>query len=439
MAVVALFLALAVWVPTRGVAAPFTLSASGAEELALQAESLAHESITGGNNLNLLVDGPEFYPVRKNLIRLAVRTIDISTFLWCDDEAGIHLAELLVKKAKQGVRVRVIVSFYNLPKHEKVYKILRQGGIELIEHNPIYWGLTKMFEHSAHEKLMVVDGEVALVGGANLCDEYMIGGSRRLWHDLEVRVQGPQVQRIQAHFDENWNWMATLDSQARFKASKRLADPALIPVYKPIAKTYSEKTMTSAEVAGEDESLLVYAKSYRKPQAGEDALKLHVLLIDTAIRRIRIMTPYLVPPEEMMDALQRAAARGVKIDILTNSPKVNDAWPARYAAISFSERLVHSGVRVYEYYIRTLHGKGMQIDDDVISIGSHNFTNRSFRYNGESNLLTSSVRVISRFSEVFDSDISMADPLQEGEAEKRIETWRDAGLALISDFLEEQI
>jgi cardiolipin synthase len=277
------------------------------------------------------------------------------------------------------------------------------------------------------------------MGGANLCDEYMIGGARRLWHDFEVRVQGPQVSRIQSHFDENWNWMALLDSQARYKASKRLADPALIPVYKPIAKTYPKKTPTLTDPAGEDTSLLLYPKSYRKPQAGEDALKLHVLLIDAAIKRIRIMTPYLVPPEELTLALERAAKRGVRIEVLTNSPKVNDAWPARYAALPHSARLIRSGISVYEYFARTLHGKGMMIDDDLISIGSHNFTNRSFRYNGESNLLTSSEAVLSRFANVFDSDIALADPLLEGEIEKRIDSWRDAGLMLISDFLEEQI
>ncbi len=409
------------------------------KHLAREFSILAHDSFTAGNNLRLLVDGPEFFPVRKNLIRLATRTIDIAMFLWCDDEAGLELARLLAKKASHGVRVRVIVSYYNIAEHEKVYRILRGAGVEVIEHNPVYWGLTKVFEHSAHEKIMVVDGEVGLIGGVNLCDEYMIGGSRRLWHDMDVQIQGPQIERIQAQFDENWNWMALRDSQARFAASKRLADSALIPVYKRVARTYAEKTPTNPAVAGEDESLFIFPKAYRTPQVGEDALKLHVLLVETAKKRIRLMTPYLVPPRELREALGRAAQRGVQVEVLTNSPTVNDAWPARFAALPHAESLIQSGVLVYEYFVRTLHGKGMLIDNDLLSIGSHNFTNRSFRYNGESSLLTTSGGVISRFQAVFDADVAGADPLLEGEAQKRIRTWKEAGMALISDFLEHQI
>ena len=416
-------------------------SSPAAQLFALELSRFARETLTSSNRLELFVDGTEFYPLRKEMIRRARHTIDVSTFLWGDDRVGVEFARMLVRKAKQGVRVRAVVSFYNIKKHERVYSILREGGVELLEHNPVYWGLTRVLEQSAHEKIMIVDGEEALLGGANLCDEYMIGGARRLWHDLEVRVKGPQVARIQAQFDENWNWMAETDLRARIHNSRRLADPSLIPVVKPAARIYSSPTPVRLEPSsmGEDHSLLLYSKSYRDPSASEDMLKLHVLLVDIAQVRLRILTPYLVPPRELSESLLAASRRGVRVEIVTNAPEVNDAWLARHAAYPHIERLLNGGIDVYEYGERTLHAKAMLLDEDLISTGSHNFTNRSFRYNGELNVLTDSPAVIDRMVEVFEGDKRISQRVTAEEVRARIRTWKDIGLSLVSEFLEPQI
>ena len=418
----------------------FALSPAG-QVFAAEVSRLAREKLTAANHLELFVDGTEFYPLRKSMIRKARHTIDVSTFLWGDDRVGVEFARMLVRKARQGVRVRAVVSFYNIKNHDQVYRILREGGVELIEHNPVYWGLTRILEQSAHEKIMIVDGEEALLGGANLCDEYMIGGPRGIWHDLEVRVTGPQVGRIQAQFDENWNWMAKTDLRARIHNSRRLADPSLIPIVKPVARIYPNPTTVRLKQRsmGEDDSILLYSKGYRDPSAGEDMLQLHILLVDIAQAHLRIITPYLVPPEDLSDALLAASRRGVRVEVVTNAPEVNDAWLARYAAYPHIEKLVRGGILVYEYGARTLHAKAMLIDEQLISIGSHNFTNRSFRYNGELNVLTDSRGVIGRMVEVFEGDKLLSHPVSAEEIRSRIRTWKDIGLSLVSEFLEPQI
>lgn len=411
------------------------------QTFALEVSRLARETHTFSNRLELFVDGTEFYPLRKDMIRRARHTIDVSTFLWGDDQVGVEFARMLVRKARQGVRVRAVVSFYNIKKHDRVYRILRKGGVELLEHNPVYWGLTRILEQSAHEKIMIVDGQEALLGGANLCDEYMIGGPRGIWHDLEVRVTGPQVARIQAQFDENWNWMAETDLRARIHNSRRLADPSLIPIVKPAARVYPAPTPVRLDQnsVGEDGSVLLYSKSYRDPSAGEDMLKLHVLLVDITQGHIRIITPYLVPPKELSESLLAASKRGVRVEIVTNAPEVNDAWLARYAAYPHIESLLNGGIEVYEYRGRTLHAKAMLLDEGLISIGSHNFTNRSFRYNGELNVLTDSPAVIDRMVGVFEGDKRISHRVSAEEVRARIRTWKDIGLSLVSEFLEPQI
>jgi len=427
---------------SRGFAGTEAFAASPSTQLfALEVSRLARERLTSANRLELFVDGTEFYPLRKEMILQAQHTIDLSTFLWGDDRVGVEFARMLVAKARQGVRVRVVVSFYNIKKHDHVYRLLREGGVELLEHNPVYWGLTRILEQSAHEKIMIVDGEKALLGGANLCDEYMIGGPRGFWHDFEVQVSGPQVGSMQAQFDENWNWMAETDLRARVRNSRRLADPALIPVIKPAARVYPEATPVRLRpnASGEDHSVLLYSKGYRDASAGEDLLKLHVLLADITQSNLRVVTPYLVPPKELGDALLGAARRGVRVEIITNAPEVNDAWLARYAAYPHVEKLVRGGISVYEYSARTLHGKAMVFDGNLISIGSHNFTNRSFRYNGELNVLADSRAVIDRMIGVFATDKLESRAVDAGEIRARLRTWKDLGLMLVSDFLEPQI
>lgn len=401
--------------------------------------SLAQTPISTGNHLELLVDGPEFYPVRQRMIEAATRTIDLVTFLWCDDESGLRLAELLARKARQGVRVRIVIDLYNTKPHDRVYQIVREAGIELLIYNPVYWGLRNVFEHALHEKIMIVDGEHALLGSANLCDEYMIGGARSLWHDLEVQLQGPQVSQMQHHFDDTWNWMARIDRRALIHNSRRLADPALIPVVRPRYRVYTSPTPSQARDAGEDASLFIYQQNYRDERQGVDILQLHELLIDLAQEKIQVMTPYLVPPAAFIRALRRARERGVQVQIITNSPENNDAWIAQFAAIRKSRQLIASGVEIYEYHPRMIHAKALLIDGKTLSIGSHNFTNRSFTVNGEANLLSTSERLIQRFQEVFTSDLSWSNHLNEELLHRRIETVEDVAQALVSEMLASEI
>ncbi|HTL10944.1 MAG TPA: phospholipase D-like domain-containing protein, partial [Bdellovibrionota bacterium] len=265
-------------------------------ELRQKLTELSGEKFTQGNDLRLLVNGTEFYPERLKMIREARRNIDILTFLWADDDAGLQIARELVKAAAppRRIRVRVIVDFFNSPPHSKVYATLRAGGIEPLIFNPPRWNLNLVQQH-AHEKIMVVDGEKALVGGANLCDEYMTGVEQKLWHDHEMRIQGPAAGRVQARYDATWNWMAGLESAADYGSlfgdshAKRRH-----PNYPP--------TPIPEEQPGTAEALYFHQQAYWRRSDGDRALEFTVSLVLAAQREIVVYDPYLIPPDGLKAA-----------------------------------------------------------------------------------------------------------------------------------------
>ena len=118
---------------------------------------LTSEPVTTGNKLELLVDGTEFYPVFRRLINDAQSSIDIGMSFWCDDEPGLQIAQDLIAARARGVRVRVIIDYFNFEAHDRVYQMLERGGVRPLLFNPPNWGLDQINQHM-HEKIMIVDG-----------------------------------------------------------------------------------------------------------------------------------------------------------------------------------------------------------------------------------------------------------------------------------------
>jgi cardiolipin synthase len=374
--------------------------------------------LVSGNRAELLIEGTEFYPRRLEMIRSAQHTIDISTFLWCDDEAGLTVARELVQAIKRGVRVRPIVDFFNIYPHEQVYGMLQSAGSPVLIYNPPEWGLDRIYEHSLHEKVMIVDGRRVLTGGANLCNEYMVGGERKLWRDLEVYFEGPLSSVVQTRFDQTWNWMAKTDYSVRKMATRRAADPTgmAFPIKK--YKIYLEKTPSDARVAGNDKGLFFQQQSYRDRSQGQMLKAALVDLLDKAKSDIRIYTPYYIPPRAIEDALIRAVSRGVKVTVITNSAETNDADPAKYAALSHYRKSINGGVELREYQSRMMHVKGVMIDQELLFLGSHNLTHRSFNVNGEVGVFFDNSEMLSRFSKAWEEDLLHSHPISHIELEK---------------------
>jgi phosphatidylserine/phosphatidylglycerophosphate/cardiolipin synthase-like enzyme len=369
-------------------------------------EQVTREPVTHGNDVKLHVDGPEFYPVRLDLIRNAQRTIDLSTFLWCDDESGLAVARELARAARERrVRVRVLVDAFNDKKHDHAYGILEAAGIQPLIYNPVDWAIGDV-QDRIHEKIMIVDGAKSLVGGANLCDEYMIGGPRTLWHDLELESHGPVSGRLQARFDQTWSYVAQEERQALLgRGTVRGDSVAGMIRLRRAHPLYRSPTPVTPERPGTATAQVQYQQPYMR-RADTAAYKaVFTQLFRRATREITIYAPYLLPPRDFEDPLLEVARQGRKVRIVTNSPETTDMGRQLAAgSVLHYGPMLAAGIEIRESKRRTIHAKAILIDDTVLSIGSHNFTPRSFDYNGEANILTGDPGVIARFRAMYRHD-----------------------------------
>jgi cardiolipin synthase len=365
---------------------------------------MAQSPVTFGNDVELLVHGPEYYPVRLEAIRSATRTIDLQTFLWCDDSVGLEIARELAAASRRGVRVRVIIDFFNTYTHDQVYKTIRDAGGELIIYNPPTWGIYDI-QRRIHEKMALFDGAEVLIGGVNHCSEYLKETpEKKMWHDIEFRIQGPVVTEMQRGFDDMWNWMARQDRNVGGNSGSEFNGFRALP-RGGLAKIYSTPTPTSNWREGKHHALLQHQRPYRYDGEGERFVTMFSELAKSARRKVVVYAPYFIPNGTFELAMLETAKRGVEVTVFTNSKETNDMAfiPANAALVRFP-RLIANGLKVYEITQTTLHSKAVMVDDAWLSVGSHNLTVRSFGTNGEANVMTDSPEAIAKFNAMVEFD-----------------------------------
>ncbi len=209
-----------------------------------------------------------------------------------------------------------------------------------------------------HRKIVVVDSRLAFVGGHNVGDEYVHRHSRLTpWRDTHIRFEGPATLAAQVAFLEDWHWATGSVPQLNWN---------------PCPARAADKTMFVLPSGPDDEY---------------DTCGLFFThAINSAKRRIWIASPYFVPDEGIITALQLAAMRGVDVRVII--PGLADKWLVKRAAMAYVPQVTQAGVKMYEYGRGFMHQKVMLLDDDVSVIGTANFDNRSFRLNFEITVVT---------------------------------------------------
>lgn len=359
-----------------------------------------------GNQVSFLRQGPEFFPRRLELMKHARRSIDVSTFLLCDGEGGDAIVSELIaaQKPERGVKVRVVVDGFNVMPHKKVYARLREAHVPFVTYNaPLKTG---SFNDRLHAKVTVIDGEVALVGGANLCDEYLLDRPEvPVWNDFELEVRGPVVADVQEGFERTWLWGLGKREETRRRVPRRPDHPAL-----------------PEEGATEDAAEYFYQHEGSEPQAGTRVAEAFARFIDGARERVVIYKPYLLFNHLVFKALLRAGARGVKLSLFTNSMESNHL-PDRtevWAAWTYYPELYQAGAEIYESAVRTHHGKAFLVDRTWLGVGSHDMTPRAARTNVETMLWVRSPEAIARFEAAVGLDRAEYHPVDEQEFRRRV-------------------
>ncbi len=352
---------------------------------------LADIPLLRGNRVDLLVDGEAMFESLLAGIDAAEHVILFQFYIVHDDRIGAEVARRLIARAKAGVSVHFLydeIGSYGL--RGSYLEALRDAGIHTAPfHTQKGRGNRFQLNFRNHRKVMVVDGRSAWIGGINIGDEYL-GRDPKIghWRDTHMRIDGPAALAVQLAFAEDWYW----------------ATDALLPdiSWTPVP-------------SNEDVPVLVV------PTGPADDLETMQLMFHDAIsqakKRLWIATPYFVPDEAIVSALQLAALRGVNIRILI--PERGDNRLMDWSAYSYVEELHRTGIRIFRYRDGFLHEKTMLVDDEAATVGSANFDNRSFRLNFEITGIVTDRRFIRRVEAMFEEDFARSAEMTLSDIEGR--------------------
>lgn len=362
-----------------------------------------------GSSTYLLDDNHETRQLRLDLINNAQHSIHFVAFYIRDDTTTKEMVDALIAASRRGVEVRVMVdatSQYTSPAGYRSLQQMAQAGAEVIPFNPIIEWAGVRFSTSGltanrrlHEKMLIVDGKEAIVGGRNVGDEYYLDGR---WRDVDVYVDGPGVARIQRKYLFIWDTHSALEhqascrNQAKFGFYCPLTDAKLVddPSYFP-----------ELEASGTARTRAIYSAPFLQ----ETSLGYFttLALIRGAKESITIANAYFVPPRRLRKHLRAAAERGVKVRVLTNSKTSTDGWWMYYASLNYHKELIGSGIEIYQYDgTETMHSKAMVIDNELAVIGSFNLDPRSAIDNTEFLLLVHDSDTVDDLRRSIDDDIT---------------------------------
>ena len=406
----------------------------------------------GKSGFHLLGQGKEAFLARAALIHYAERSIDVQYFHFHDDLVGHLFAEQLVKAAERGVRVRMLLDDMDLEGRDKNISIMSAyPNIEMRIFNPFdrkrgrktqfltrFGSVTRRM----HNKSFTVDGQVAIVGGRNIGNEYFQADPTNAFADLDVMVIGPAVQEVLTAFDRYWNSDLAYPVSVLIEGEPTAAE---IKKAREELKSHIEDQETSIYVQmlretdlfkkiQEDTVFFKWGEAeliYDLPEKvlhDFDKTEYHLIpklkpYIESLTEELIIITPYFVPGQLGTAFLLELVERGVRVRILTNSLASTDV-PAVHAGYSdYRIKLLEGGVELYElnpkYSLQkqtgkqeidqshkdTLHAKTFALDRKQMFIGSLNLDPRSLIHNTEIGLVISCEELAQGFGEWFDRDI----------------------------------
>ncbi|SDE30714.1 cardiolipin synthase [Paenibacillus sp. UNCCL117] len=353
--------------------------------------------ITMRNEVRVLTDAVEAYPAMLAAMEQAVRFIHFEFYTIRHDEEGRRFQEVLIRKAREGVKVRCLfdgIGSYQLS--ERFIAELKQAGCEVYVFLPALIAFfDKRINYRNHRKIVVIDGVKGYLGGINIGNEYM-GGNPKLgfWRDTHLELEGDAVFSLQNTFLTDWH----------FTSGQRLTDSCLFPEHdcrgnKPV------QILSSG------------------PDAHWDAvLEMYFGAITAAKKRIYITTPYFIPDPSISMGLKTAAVSGVDVRIIF--PETPDSKIVNYASRSFMEELMQAGVRFYAYQKGFIHAKVMLIDHLLASVGTANMDMRSFYSNFELNAVMFDKETLHRLETDFLLDLKDSRELKLAQFERRPKSQR---------------
>ncbi|KUY53265.1 phospholipase D family protein [Burkholderia sp. RF2-non_BP3] len=413
---------------------------------ALAAPEAAHP---GQSGFRLLPDGAIALQMRIALARAATKTLDMQYYIATEDTTGKLLLGAALYAADRGVRVRMLVDDLNFRDIDRVMAGLNtHPKIEIRVFNPFGASRYGMVERTAnsltrldsftrrmHNKAMIADNQIAIVGGRNLGDEYFSASPTLQFRDLDVLAAGPVTNDISTSFDDYW---ASASSYPLRVLNHQKFDPKDLDAmrdelrdhWRKNADPYNAKPLNATPLAQQiarDELELVWAPAEFKVDAPDKVMRPTGAYVSPPMQRLVELThdaqqeflafsPYFVPHDAGVKILGDTAARGVRVAILTNSLAATDAVAVQAGYAPYRVPLLQHGVELYEFKARpnppraglfgsrsraSLHAKAYVIDRKVLVIGSLNLDPRSAYLNTELALVIHSPKIAQQAAAIF--------------------------------------
>lgn len=338
--------------------------------------------VQAGNAANLLLNGDATFAAIFAAIDTAQSYVLAQFYTIADDALGNAFADRLIAAAGRGVRVWLVcdrVGSYGL---SAAYRNrLTAAGVQFPDPSLASHRASRFrVNFRNHRKTVIVDGQWATVGGHNVTDAYVRpGGAMGTWRDTHLSLRGPVVSQVQTGFVRDWHWYTGAFITDQLEWSPR-----------PVAPGIPAVTVFMGPTDEYDTGALFF-----------------VAAIAAAQRRVWIASPYFVPDIDTLSALKCAALKGCDVRILL--PDRADHFLPWLAAFAFFDEVRKAGVKIYRYREGFMHQKVVLIDDDLCSVGTANFDNRSFRLNFETMVVVHDSDFADRTRDMLQTDMTYAD------------------------------
>lgn len=346
------------------------------------------------NSVTLLMSGQEKFDDMFCAIRQARSSVHLEYFNFRNDSIASLLFDLLAEKAKEGVEVRALFDGFgndsnNQPLLKKHIKAIRKRGIEIYEFDPIRFPWINHVLHRDHRKIVVIDGQIAYTGGMNVAD-YYIKGTPQVgeWRDMHCRIDGDEVNTLQAIFLRIWNKTARQNVHGA-KYFRGIRGGYYFHDLKPDTCCTAGHKMVGI--------------INREPRTSNKIIRqFYFNAINDAKDSIKLVNPYLTLTSKLKRALKRAVKRGVKVEVMVSA---KSDIPLTPDCVFYNvHKLMKHGVDVYIYEPGFHHTKIIMVDGLFCTVGSANLNSRSLRFDYEENAVIIDPCTTAELSHMFDHD-----------------------------------
>ena len=338
-------------------------------------------AMIGGNRVQVLKNGDQIFPPMLKAIRSAQTTITFESYIYWSGDIGREFSEALSERARSGVKVHVLLDWVGSAKmDDNLMQAMVDAGVQIRKFHPPHWSHLGRLNNRTHRKILVTDGRTAFTGGVGIAPHWT-GNAQDPdhWRDTHFQVEGPVVAQMQSVFLDNWI-KATGDV---------LHGPSYFPIIAPVGAQVAQMFSSS-------------------PTGGSESMQLmYLLAITAATHSIDLSASYFVPDELMLRTLIDAVKRGVRVRIILPGEHI-DSETVRSASRAMWGGLLSAGVVMAEYQPTMFHCKVMIVDQLLVSVGSTNFDNRSFRLNDEATLNVMDSEFAVQQTQIFEDDMKLS-------------------------------